>query len=69
MIKNRDQNEIVYDENEKDYINFDDFITPNHYIGGKKSNEKLRKKNHFKKFSYNNRDVTTKITGEIIIVI
>ena len=29
FIKSRDDNE----NNENDYINFNDFITPNHYIG------------------------------------
>ena len=32
VIKSRDDNEIVND-NENDCINFNDFITPNHYIG------------------------------------
>ena len=41
VIKTRDDNEIV-NNNENDYINFNDFITPNHYIGIKKNNEKLR---------------------------
>ena len=36
VIKTRDDNEIVndkYENIENDYINFDDIITPNHYIG------------------------------------
>ena len=32
VIKTRDDNEIV-NNNENDYNNFNDFITPNHYIG------------------------------------
>ena len=32
VIKSRDDNEIV-NNNENAYINFIDFITPNHYIG------------------------------------
>ena len=57
--KNRDEKEIVsieYENNEKDYNNFDDFLTPNHYIGKKHKNEvlgwrKMRSQwNHFKKF-------------------
>ena len=38
-FKNRDQEEIVNNKNEineNDYINFHDFITPNHYIELKK---------------------------------
>ena len=35
VIKNRDEKEIVDKEFEKDYINFNDFNTPNHYIGNK----------------------------------
>ena len=36
VIKNRDDKEIVenqYENIENDYIDFNDFITPNHYIG------------------------------------
>ena len=36
VIKNRDDKEIVYDQNEDnehDYINYEDFITPSHFIG------------------------------------
>ena len=39
VIKNRNEKEIVidkYENNENDYNSFDDFITPNHYIGQKK---------------------------------
>ena len=32
VIKTRGKNEIVND-NENDYFNFNDFITPNHYVG------------------------------------
>ena len=41
VIKKRDDNEIVNDEfenNDNDYISFNDFITPNHYIGNKIDN-------------------------------
>ena len=41
VIKNRDEKEIVniqYESNEKKFINFIDFITPNHYIGRKNDN-------------------------------
>ena len=44
VIKNRDEREILddqYEINENDHINFDDFITPNHYIG-RKNFDKLR---------------------------
>ena len=30
VIKNRDEKEIVNNQYENDYINFDDFIIPNH---------------------------------------
>ena len=45
VINNRDEEEIVYDKNEnneKDYINFIEFITPNPYIGRKNDKEILR---------------------------
>ena len=45
VSKNRDDKEIVnnkYEDNETDYINLNDFITPNHYIGRKNDDEKLR---------------------------
>ena len=38
VIKNRDEKDIVKDEyeyNENDKINFDNFLTPNQYIGRK----------------------------------
>ena len=41
VIKNRDENEIVDNQYENDYINFIDII-PNHYIGRKNNNEILR---------------------------
>ena len=44
-IKNRDDKEIVnnnYEDNENDYIKYEDFITPNHYIGFKKNIEILK---------------------------
>ena len=40
VIKNRDDKEIVNDKN--DNINFNDFITPNHYIGRKYNYEILK---------------------------
>ena len=33
VIKNRNEKEIVDNQYENDYLNFDDFITPNHHIG------------------------------------
>ena len=36
IIKTRDENEDIdnqYEVDNNDYINFDDFIIPNHYIG------------------------------------
>ena len=43
VIKNRDEKEVVNDNDyENDYINFQDFITPNHYNGRKNNNEILR---------------------------
>ena len=53
VIKNRDDIEIVKDENENDYFNITDFFTPRHYIGRKNNNEILKFKkmrshiNHF----------------------
>ena len=38
VIRNKDEKEIVnekYEDNGNDYINFDNFITPNHYMGRK----------------------------------
>ena len=45
VFKNRDEKEIVndkYENNHNDYINYEDFITPNHYIGVKIDNVLLR---------------------------
>ena len=45
VIKTRDENKDIdnqFENDENDYINFNDFITPNHYIGTKKNNEILR---------------------------
>ena len=42
VIKNRQKNEIVDNQYENDYINSNDFITPNHCIGIKKNNETLK---------------------------
>ena len=39
LIKNRNENKDIdnqYENDDNDYINFKDFITPNHYIGIKK---------------------------------
>ena len=44
VIKDREDKEILVDFG-KNYINFDGFITPNHYIGRKKDNERLRYRN------------------------
>ena len=44
VIKTRDANrdvDIQYENDENDYINNNDFITPNHYIGRKNDNEIL----------------------------
>ena len=41
VIKNRDEKENVddkYENNENDYINSNNFITPTHYIGRKNDN-------------------------------
>ena len=43
--KTRDKNKDIdnqYENDENDYINFNDVIIPNHYIGIKKNNEILR---------------------------
>ena len=45
VIKVRDKNKDTdnqYENDDNDYINFNDIITPNHYIGIKKNNEILR---------------------------
>ena len=42
VIKNRDDKEIVNDAHENEYNNFNDFISPNQYIGRKNDNEMLR---------------------------
>ena len=42
VIKNRSEKEIACDRNENDYISFNDFITPKHYIGIKNDNLILR---------------------------
>ena len=45
VIKVRDENKDIdnqYEDDDNDYINFNDLITPNHYIGIKKNNEILR---------------------------
>ena len=39
VIKNRKE---TVNDNENDYINFNEFITPNHYIGIKPRETKLR---------------------------
>ena len=44
VIKVRDENRDIdnqYENDDNDYINFNDFITPNHYIGRKNDNELL----------------------------
>ena len=45
VIKTRKENINIddqYENDENDYINFNDFITPNHYIGIKNNNEILK---------------------------
>ena len=45
VIKVRDENRDIdnqYEDDDNDYINFNDFITPNHYVGRKSNNETLR---------------------------
>ena len=45
VIKTRDENkdiDIHYENDDNDYININNFITPNHYIGMKQNNEILR---------------------------
>ena len=42
VIKNRDEKEIEDKEYENDFINFNDFITPNYYIGIKNDKEIFR---------------------------
>ena len=44
-IKNRYDNEIVNENIENDYINFNDFITPNHNISIKPLERKLKWRN------------------------
>ena len=41
VIKTRDDNNDNNEKNENDFINFNDFITPHHYIGRKCDNEIL----------------------------
>ena len=45
VIKNREEKETVNDKKENienDYINFNDFIAPNHYVGIKNNKEILK---------------------------
>ena len=45
VIRIRDENKDIdnqYEDDNNDYINFNDFITPNQYIGRKNNNELLR---------------------------
>ena len=42
VIINRNENEVVKDGCEIDYINFNDFITPNHHIGRKNDSSIMR---------------------------
>ena len=45
VIKVRVENKDIdnqYENDENDYINYEDFITPNHYIGIKNNNEILK---------------------------
>ena len=48
MIKNRNENEVKNDKNknnEIDFNNFNDIVTPNHYIGMNKNDIRLRWRN------------------------
>ena len=45
VIKNRDENKDIdnqYENDENDYINYEDFINPNHYVGIKPRETILR---------------------------
>ena len=42
VIRNRDEKEIVNDQYEDNYINYEGFITPDHYIRRKNINETLK---------------------------
>ena len=45
VIKSRDENKDIdnqYENDENDYININDFIPPNHYLGIKSNNEILK---------------------------
>ena len=63
VIKNRDDKEILenkYESNENDYFVFNDSINPDHFIGRKNIDVKLRWRklrsyiNHFNKFLLQN---------------
>ena len=48
VIKNREGKEIVFDEfeiNENDFISFENFPTPNHHVGIKPRETKIRLRN------------------------
>ena len=42
VVKNRVDKEIVVDKYETNYNKFNDYFTPNHYIGRKTDNEIIR---------------------------
>ena len=42
VIKNRDEKETVDNQYQNEYINFNDFIIPSHYIGIKSGNVVLK---------------------------
>ena len=45
VIKTRDENKDIdnqYENDENDYIDINEFIPPNHYIGIKSNNERLK---------------------------
>ena len=42
VIKNRNEKNVIVKDNEIDYINSDDSISPNHYNGRKINNQILR---------------------------
>ena len=45
VFKTRDDKGIVnkkHEDNEKDYVNYEDFVTPNRYVGRKNGNVFLK---------------------------
>ena len=54
VIKNRNEKELVDDDDEyeNDKNNFDDFTTPNHYIGSKNDKERLKSREMVSRMSH-----------------